>query len=310
MTMLSRVAERLFWLARYLERAEDVARLAAAYNHLVLDIPKGNEPGWEILINTLDAGDAYLELHRKFNERGIFRFLIANPNQGSSIHYAISAVRENIRTTRDVLPEEAWEYINELYLYSQEMAEKSLGRRTRFEYLERVITGCQMFNGLVLSTLPRDHAYRFIKLGSLLERADMATRVIDVGAAQILGRETADPTIESLLWSNLLKSLSAIGAYRQHVGPLVSADDVIDFVFRELTLPRSVRFCLNGMHEELLALPDHHSTTHLINQLIVEIQDFSAEQMSFEQVHGFIDEFQIQLDEVSNRILNTWCRTA
>lgn len=308
MTMLSRVAERLFWCARYLERAEGVARLCAAYNHLVLDIPKGHEPGWQILIHTLDVGDDYLNLHRSYNERGIFRFLIANPKQGSSIHFAISAVRENIRTTRDVLPEEAWEYINELYLYSQEVAERSIGRRNRFEYLERVITGCQMFNGLVLSTLPRDHAYRFIKLGSLLERADMATRVIDVGAAQIVNREMDDPTVEPLLWSNLLKSLSAIGAYRQAVGPLVNANEVIDFVFRELTLPRSVRFCLNGIHEELLALPDHHPTTHLINRLIVQVQEFNAEQMSFEQVHEFIDEFQLQLTEVSHRILHTWCR--
>lgn len=309
MTMLSRVADRLFWMACYLERAEDVARLAAAYNHLIMDIPKGSEPEWAVPIRILDAEDSYRTYHRAFNELSVCRFLIANEQNPSSIHYSIRAARENVRTTRDVLPEEAWEYINELYLYSQEMAEKSIGRRHRFEYLERVITGCQMINGLVLTTLPRGHSYRFIKLGSLLERADMTTRIIDVGAAAILGQEAADPAVESLLWGNLLKSLSAMGAYRLHIGPSVEANAVIDFVFKEPTLPRSALFCLNGIREELKPLKNNGPALRLVDHLRRRLKRFNAIDLSLAQVHEFIDNFQLLLIKLNRNISDTWCRT-
>ena len=107
MTMLSRVADRLFWMARYLERAEDTSRLVHAYSHLVMDIPKGSEPGWGILVNILDAQPTYEEHYRVYNEHNVLKFLIADLDNVGGIYHAIRAARENVRTTRDVLPEEA-----------------------------------------------------------------------------------------------------------------------------------------------------------------------------------------------------------
>lgn len=311
MTMLSRVADRLFWMARYLERAEDTARLIHAYTHVVMDIPKGSEPGWDILVRILDAQPIFLEHHRVYNEQNVLKFLIADPENPGGILSAIRAARENVRTTRDVLPEEAWEHVNELYLYAQEYAEKSTGRRNRYQFLETVIARCQMINGMVISTLSRDHAYRFIKLGHMLERADMTTRVIDVGAAALANeeRDLSISTVDHLIWASLLKSLSAMGAYRRAIGPQVEATDVVDFVLRDGALPRSVKFCLNGIREELGPLKNNREAIKLVDKARRKLARFDPHTRTREELHAFIDQFQLILTTLSSTIDNTWFMT-
>ena len=185
MSMLSRVAERLYWMSRYLERTEDTARVVSAYNHLIMDIPKGAEPGWDIMVQILDAQPHFEQRFRSVNEQNVLKLLVADTKAPCSIPYSIQMVRENVRTTRDVLPEETWELVNELSLFAQESAPNSVGRRNRHDFLAEVISRCQTINGLLLSSLSRDHAHSFTKLGRLLECADMATRMIDVGAGDI-----------------------------------------------------------------------------------------------------------------------------
>lgn len=306
MTMLSRVAERLFWMARYLERAEDTARLTQAYAHLVMDIPEGSEPGWEILVNILDADPVYSKRFRVYSEQNVLRFLIADMDNPGSIQQAVVSARENVRTTRDVLPEEAWEHVNELYHYARETAEASVGRRNRHEFLEEVYTRCQMINGLIMSTLCRDHAYRFIKLGHLLERADMTTRVIDVGAGALLGEEVENPAMTPLIWACLLRSLSAMGTYRRTIGPLIEADAVVDFMFRDASLPRSVKFCLDGIRRELTPLKNNTQALRVMERSRRKLSRFHADETQPEKLHQFIDRLQVDLNDLSDSICETW----
>ena len=307
--MLSRVADRLFWMARYLERAEDTARLIHSYTHVVLDIPKGSEPGWDILVRILDADPQFLEHHRAYNEQNVLRFLIADPDNHGSIINSVRAARENVRTTRDVLPEEAWEHVNELHLYTQEWAEKSIGRRNRYHFLETIIARCQMINGMVISTLSRDHSYRFIKLGHLVERADMTTRVIDVGAAALLGEERDLSAVDDLIWASLLKSLSAMGAYRRAIGPQVEPNAVVDFVLRDGALPRSVKFCLNGIREELGPLKHNRDALKLVDRTRRKLSRFDPHTRSRAELHRFIDKFQLDLADISHTIDRSWFMT-
>jgi uncharacterized alpha-E superfamily protein len=304
--MLSRVADRLYWMARYLERAEDTARLTQAYTHLIMDIPEGAEPGWEILVQILDAQPTFGARARAYNEQNVLRFLIADEENFSSISQCIRAARENVRTTRDVLPDEVWENVNELHLYSQEWAEKSVGRRNRHRFLEKVIGRCQMINGLMMSTLCRDHAYRFIKLGALLERADMTTRVIDVGAGALLGDERHHSSVDPLIWASVLQSLSAMGTYRRTIGPLVEVNEVVDFVFREEALPRSVKFCLNGIRKELLPLKHNREALKVLDRSRRSLSRFHPESSTREELHTFIDAFQANLTTLGAVIDETW----
>lgn len=309
MTMLSRVAERLFWMARYLERAEDTARLVHAYNHLVMDIPKDSEPGWDILVRILESEPDFEARHRAYNEQNVMSFLLADRDNLGGVASSVRAARENVRTTRDVLPGEMWEHVNELYLYTQEYAEKSVGRRNRYQYLESVIARCQMITGIVTSTLPRGHAYRFIKLGRLLERADMTTRVIDVGAAVLLSDERRLSAVDPLIWASLLKSLSALDTYQREIGPQVEAGLAVDFVLRENALPRSVKFCLNGIRSELLPLKNNSGPLKLVNTARRKLSSFDAQECSREELHIFIDQFQLILTNLYNSIDQTWLTT-
>lgn len=304
--MLSRVAARLYWMARYLERAEDTARLTQSYSHLIMDIPRGSDLGWDVLIQIFDAQSMFTEHYRAYNEQNVLRFLIAEPDNGSSIYTAIRTARENVRTTRDVLPAEVWEHVNELYLYTQEFADSSVGRRHRQQFLDQIIARCRMISGLIMTTMCRDHAYRFIKLGQLLERADMTTRVIDVGAAALLAEERPHTSVDPLIWASMLRSLSAMGSYQRTMGPVVEANHVVNFVFREQTLPRSVKFCLDSIRDELAPLNNNHRALHLVDRSRRSLSRFNVEQSDREALHAFIDRLQQGLNSLSETINANW----
>jgi len=302
------VAERVYWMGRYLERAECTARLIDAYHHMVMDIPRGSQPGWDILVRILDAEPLAAEHFRVANETNVLRLLVSEDEAACSIPFAVRSARENVRTTRDVLPEEVWELVNELHLYTREQAEKSVGRRHRQAFLQEVVSRTQVINGVWRNTLCRDHAYRFIKVGQLLERADMATRIIDVGAADILGREGTQQALDHLLWGTLLKSLCALGPYRRQVGPLVEPGSVVDFVFMEQSFPRSVRFCLRGIREELGPLRGNEEALRVIERARRKLRRFFRTEWEREELHAFIDDLQLVLNTLHDAISDRWFR--
>lgn len=310
MTMLSRVAERVYWMARYIERAEDTARLIAAYNHLVLDVPKGSQPEWDVLIRILEADALFDERFRVRNEQNVLRLLISEEDAFCSIPSTVRFARENARTTRDVLPDEVWELINEMHLYVKDAAEVSVGRRNRQAFLEEVIQRAQVINGVLRSTLCRDHSYRFIKIGQLLERADMTTRIIDVGASDFLERDNAQHAIEHLLWGTLLKSLSALGAYRRNVGPQVDKNDAVDFVFMEATFPRSVRFCIREIREEISLLGNNEAALRVLERSRRKLRNFEASKLEAAELHAYIDELQFIISDLHSAINDTWFHPA
>jgi uncharacterized alpha-E superfamily protein len=308
MSMLSRVAERLYWMSRYLERTEDTARVVSAYNHLIMDIPKGAEPGWDIMVQILDAQPHFEQRFRSVNEQNVLKLLVADTKAPCSIPYSIQMVRENVRTTRDVLPEETWELVNELSLFAQESAPNSVGRRNRHAFLAEVISRCQTINGLLLSSLSRDHAHSFTKLGRLLECADMATRMIDVGAGDIGERAEQFSTLDPLLWGALLQGLSAGSAYRREVGPIVDRHAVVNFVFLAPGFPRSVKFCVREIRNELGKLSGSEEALKVVSRLSRRLNRLNKQEMTQAELHPFIDEFQVQLNNLHVAIQDTWFR--
>jgi uncharacterized alpha-E superfamily protein len=308
--MLARVAERLYWMGRYLERAENSARLISAYSHLILDIPLGVEPGWKVLIDTFDAGPIFARRYRKDSERNVIKFLLADKDHPSSIRYSVSAARENVRTTRDVLPAQAWELVNELHLYVSEATEHSLARTERFEFLENVIARNQQLNGLIQSSVTRDHALWFITLGQLLERADMTSRTVDVVTAAIgSGGRSTMPEVP-LLWANLLKSLSATAAYRRQVGPILAPDEVIEFVLKRRQFPRSIVHCLDRVEETVAQLKAPAGLLRSLRHTLQPINRYQADIESPEKLHQLIDNLQIDLADLDAAVHEIWFAAA
>ena len=304
--MLSRVADRLYWTARYLERAENTARLVNAYSHLILDIPRGAEPGWNVLIEIFDAQPAFNGRYKNLVERNVVKFLLADTDNVSSIRYSVRMARENVRTTRDVLPTQTWELVNELYLLVEEQSKQAVARQHRFEFLEDLIARNQQIHGLIEGSLLRDAGLGFLSMGQLLERADMTTRIVDVGAAIIIERaRQAFPEVP-LLWANLLQSLSATSAYRRKVGPTLEPNPLVDFLFADTQFPRSVLYCVNHIEEIVGQLKGPAGLLRAVRRCAAKLQKLSTEKLTIAELHELIDELQLALAEINDGIGHVW----
>lgn len=304
--MLSSVAERLYWMARYLERAEATARLTNAYSHFVLDIPVGFEPGWQSLIRIVDGNAAFENRYKNYTERNVLKFLIADEDSPGSVRASIKAARENVRTTRDCMPESYWELVNELHIYVGKYADSSITRRDRFEFLDTIVARMQRLTGLVDSSMTRDHAYRFVRIGTLIECADMTSRVLDVAVATKIGLKEEDAAAASWLWVNLLRSLSALSAYRREAGPVVDTGEIIDFILKSRSFARSINYCLNSIDEEVQSLPKPKHVWHVARKARSAILKFDTRELSLQNLHDCIDDLQVQLINLNDEIYKTW----
>ena len=208
--MLARVAENMYWMARYLERAEDLARLIDVTTHLHLDLPRGSTPSWGTLLTLIGAEESYREKHGVAEDEGrVLRFLLGDKDHPQSLRAAVAAARSNARGFREVFPREAWEDINGLYHFSLEQLQSGLSKPGRHAYLRGIITRVQTVAGRLEGAMNRDEAYHFIDLGRQLERADMTTRLIDSSSTRLVPREGDDGArFDDLQWMSVLKSLT------------------------------------------------------------------------------------------------------
>jgi uncharacterized alpha-E superfamily protein len=243
--VLSRVAENVYWLARYLERAENTARLVNVNAKLLLDLPPEYRPGWLALIDITGSRELFDACEKRAEEREIVHFLIADLDNPGSILSSVRSARENARVLPDVLPNEVWEHMNELFMEIKEKLPAALSKRTRFHFLQRIIRGMQTLTGELEGTMSRNDAFTLLMLGRNLERADMTSRIIDVRSAQLLPADAPEfGPFETIQWLNLLKSLSGYQMYRLSQRTRVSRSAVLEFVLRDLQFPRACQFCL------------------------------------------------------------------
>jgi uncharacterized alpha-E superfamily protein len=257
--LLARTADRLYWGARYIERAEDTARIVRAYNDLVVDFPSVELLRWEPLAALTGSADSVVvPLDDPSGERTVLRHLLADTTNPGSIISAVTAARENLRTTREVMPREAWQAVNQLSQYVSATATGAVERQLRDRFLARVVEISRRLDGILESTMSRSDAFRMLRLGRLIERADMTTRVLGVAAAGILQLEAADR--ESLVhdeirWMNVLRSVSALQMYQRAVRGPIDGIAVVRFLLSYAAFPRSVQGCFDEIRSVLLGLP-------------------------------------------------------
>lgn len=300
--MLSRVAENLYWLGRYVERAENTARLVSVNAFLLLDLPAGIAPGWRPLIEIAGLERAFDERYGECTERSCVKFLISDADNTSSIISSLAAARENCRTVREILPRLVWETLTELYLFAKENAQSGITKKGRHTYLERIIEGSALVTGILGSTLMRDEAYQFLRIGRHLERADMTTRIIDVRTGSLLPEKATDlQPFETIQWMSVLKSLTAYHAYRRKMQTRVQRSEVLRFLLQDTTFPRSVTFCMESLEESLGELKNHLSVFRPVRHTVKALQAAKVDQLKQKELHLFIDELQlsfIRIDEM------------
>ena len=253
MALLSRVADHIYWAARNLERAEDTARLVRAFQDLFADLPIPDEQVnglWSTL--AVVAGDSPSDL----GEAGVVRLLVTDRDRSSSVVYNVTAARDNLRSTREVLPREAWQLLNDLWLTVTRDADRAVERHFRGRLLNRVIADSRGMDGVLNSTMNRDAAFEMWRLGRYVERADMTTRVVGVRAASLMrtapreGRE-----YDEVQWMSVLRSLSAHQMFQRSTRNAITGTGVVRFLLYDRRFPRSVAAALDEIEVSLARLP-------------------------------------------------------
>jgi uncharacterized alpha-E superfamily protein len=305
--MLSRSAERLYWLARYMERTENTAKLVSVHMNLLMDLPKEVEMDWQQLIRINGAEQEFQDKNKHSNERSVTLFLLADANYSGSLFSSLLAARENIRTTRELLPDAAWEQVNEMYLFAKSNVETVTNRRSRVLFLNEILKGCQRFTGLLSGYMSHHHPYRFIRLGRNLERADMTSRILDL-ASLLLSESRSDELrqYETLLWMNILTALNALLMYRQHVRTRIQGDDVLNFLLLDENLPRSVSYCLSEISDCIERLPNHDQLPEKVAEFTRYIQTIDTRNATQLQLRGILDDLQNKLGTLHGQITENW----
>jgi uncharacterized alpha-E superfamily protein len=292
-------------MARYIERAENTARLVNTYHFLLLDLPRGTRVGWDVLPHITGSYDLFSRHYQRRDERNTVKFLLADTYNPGSLLNSIASARENARTSREVLPGHAWEQINELQLYATAHVNEALARRGRFDFLTEIIHRCQQLTGLLAGTMTHDYAYDFVRIGRNLERADMTTRVIDVGATS-LNLEDEPSGLDVHVWTSMLRALNAYQMYRKDVQIGVNSADVVRFLLQSDYLPRSVAHCLDQVEECLGDLPLHKDTLGPVREVRRRVSRIKPGKIATGMLHAEVDRLQIGISAVHDRIRETW----
>ena len=308
--MLSRVAEQLYWFGRHVERAENTARLVNVNANLIMDLPRPFKRIWANMIGITGSDDLFYRSYGKTDEKSVLQFMLTDEGNPSSMACCVRMARENARSSREILPAEAWETINEFYLYVKNHPASGMRPGERHKYLNSVIRYCRQITGMLFSGMSHGSAYSFVRIGRNLERADMSTRIIDVGCVNLVpaGDESAAAYAE-LLWLNILNSLSSYQIYRQHVKVRPNGEDVVDFLLKFVDAPRSILHCLEEIHARMARLPGNGPPLQTLAGVRDIVRDAETINMMEQgSLHDFIDRIQLGLSNIHAEIEHAWFR--
>ena len=306
--MLSRVADSIYWMSRYIERAENVARFIAVNLNLSLDLPGGTGEQWAPLVVTSGDGERFANKHDAPDKKNVVEFLTFDRDNFNSILSCLTAARENARSVREIISSEMWEQINRFYL----LVKNSGGIRGALEnphdFYEQIRVSGQQFMGVTDATMTHGEGWHFCRLGRLIERADKTSRILDVKYLILLPTVTDVGTpYDDIQWSALLRSASALEMYRQRHGRITPAD-VVDFLVLDKEFPRAVLHCLTKANESLHAISSSalggfsNTPERLLGQLRAELAYTRSQEVIDRGLHEFVDDLQQRLNLVGTAI--------
>jgi len=310
--LLSRVADSVYWMSRYIERAENVARFVDVNLHLILDSPASLGEQWKPLVDTSGDAAAFDERYGAPTRDNVIEFLTFDSRNPNSILSCLRAARENARTVRDTISSEMWEQANVIYLKLNDAISSGRAATSPHELFHDIKMGCHLFQGITDSTMSHNETWRFIRLGRLLERADKTTRILDVKYFLLLPRvEHVGTSIDDIQWSAVLKSVSGFEMYRKRFGRL-SPPSVVDFLLFDGDFPRSVRYCVGRAAEALHIITGtpqgdyRNEAERRLGQLRAELDYLSVAEVIAGGLHEFLDGFQTRLNVIDDAVFNTF----
>ncbi len=310
--MLSRVAESIYWMARYVERAENTARFVEVTLNLVLDQPMGVDEPWRPLINATGDDEIFNKSYGVADAETVMRFMAFDREYSNSIISALRIARENARSVRESLSSEAFEQINTLYHFVNSAAKSEQTLDSPTEFFDSIRRHCHLLTGILDATMSHDTGWHFANVGRLIERADKTSRILDVKYFTLLPTvDSVGTAIDDLQWSTLLFSLSGFEAYRrQH--HVILTDKVVEFFLLHTEFPRSVRFCVDNAETSLLAITGgtkdsrHLVATDQLAALRERLAFTDATSILKYGLHQFVDSIQGDLNEIGDAITESY----
>ncbi len=309
--MLSRVAESIYWMSRYIERAENVARFVDVNLQLILDQPVGMQAQWEPLVATTGDDEEFEERYGETSRESVLKFLTFDTENANSIISCLRAARENARSIRENISSEMWEQLNDAYLMVTETPEE-WAMAEPHQFFTDIKVASHLFMGLTDNIMSHSEAWHFCQLGRLIERADKTSRIVDVKYFILLPSVSdVNTPFDDIQWGALLHSASAFEMYRRTYG-LISPDNVVAFLLLDREFPRSVLYCLSKAEESLHAISGtpletfSNSAEQGLGQLRSEFAYAQVDQVLHSGLHEFLDAFQTKLNDVGGDIYKTF----
>lgn len=309
--MLSRVAENVFWLSRYLERVESTARLMQVHGNLVMDVDE-DEDGmeWMPLVSISGRDTEFSKQHSVPSEENVCHFLLADEDNPGSMLNAMGAVHHNLRSSRDTLPRRLYESITDLHLMVKTRTRAGIDPSHRQAYLKSVEQKLLAIAGILDGSLRHDLGYLIMRMGCYIERADMTSRILDVRAASLSrGADTNELLpFENRGWVSVLDSVNAVQMYRMHVRKPVHGPDVLAFLLRDPGLPRSYQFCLDHLDGCLRQLNKNEAPLAALDAVKQQINEADIQTLACDTLalHNYLDELQIGLSGVTDAIAHSY----
>lgn len=307
--MLSRVADCLFWLGRYVERAENYARFIDVNFNLSIDLPADINEQWAPLIAATGDLEDYEKLFGKTfsRESAIFfmAFDVRNPN---AIINTVKLARENARIIRESIPKETWEALNELHHYIQKSSKEEIWKSENpVDFFSNIKGKIQQLNGIAYDTIPRTQGWYFTKLGQFLERADKTSRILDVKYHILLpSLDQVGSPLDFLHWNALLKSVSGFNSYRQ-LHHNITPHKIVGYLMLDRHFPRSILYCLMSVEDCLHEISESkrgysNKAEKLIGALRSKLEYADVSDIFSIGLHEYVDDLQVSLNNISEAV--------
>jgi uncharacterized alpha-E superfamily protein len=307
--MLSRVADGIYWMSRYVERASNTARFLEASYYMNLDLEGISMEQWAPLIEIAGDMPVFKARYGEATREKVMHYLMFNPEYPNSIARCLTAARDNARGLREILPADLFEELNALGRLVPAAAREGAHFHTRVLALCREVKHADMhISGIVSETMERGKGYYFWRLGEYLERADKTSRMLNVKYFHLLPNLSDVGTpLDDLQWSAMLESLDAGEVYSRTFG-LIDPLNVINMIILDRGFPRAILFCLRAALKSLYRITnDAADEPHkLLMELIMRIKSMTPQEIINYGLHEFIDDLQQNLNVINDAIFRTF----
>jgi uncharacterized alpha-E superfamily protein len=307
--MLSRVADSLYWMSRYVERAENVTRFIDVNNLLSLDLPAGYIEQWAPLISTTGDDPLFAEYYKTASKSEVIRFLMFDTRNPNSVLSAVMAARENARMARQYITLEMWEQVNRFYLTVQSAARASaIGIEPRQELFTDVMNASHLFLGITDATMSHNEGWHFCRLGRMLERADKTSRILDAKYFLLLPSVNAvGSPYDDIMWAAVLRSTSGFEMYRKRFQQ-ISPDRIVEFLVLDREFPRAIHYCAISAEVSLRAISGtpggmfRNRAEQQLGRIVADLNYIQVRDIISRGLHEFLDDLQIRFNRVGEAI--------